>query len=271
MDTHLPNTVESVPTLFLTPRFSPDSQRLWRAAIQLGWVVQRLQTWHIPPHVSTTAEPVLYVEALFGPTVAGELGVRLLEPPDDWLVHLPPEYRLRDVRLTTLAEARARTAPAFVKPPGDKSFPASVYTGAELPDHLPGDMPVLVAEIVEWESEFRCFILDRELRTFSLYARHGELDEENDYACGGDEAAALSAFVARMLADPRVELPRAIVVDVGVIAGRGWACVEANGAWGAGIYGCDPAEALAVIRHATVCDRKAPAAHALNGSPRLAG
>jgi hypothetical protein len=139
-----------------------------------------------------------------------------------------------------------------VKPPGDKSFPARVYTGAELPDHLPGEMPVLVAEVVEWESEFRCFVLDGELRTFSIYARHGELQDENDYACTDDEAGALGGFVARLLADARVELPRAVVVDVGVIVGRGWACVELNGAWGAGIYGCDPAEALRVIRHATL-------------------
>jgi hypothetical protein len=28
--------------------------------------------------------------------------------------------------------------------------------------------------------------------------------------------------------------------------------VEANGVWGAGIYACDPGEALEVIPHATV-------------------
>jgi hypothetical protein len=242
----------AAPTLILTPRHSGDSQLLWKGALALGWRVERLQTWRIPAHLSGVADPVLYVEALFGPTLADELGVRLLEPADDWLVRLPAEYRLRDIRLTTLGEARSSTAAAFVKPPGDKSFPARVYTGPELPDHLPGDMAVLVSEVVEWESEFRCFILNRELRTFSIYARHGELQEENDFACTDAEAAGLTAFVARLLADARVDLPPAVVVDVGVVAERGWACVELNGAWGAGIYGCDPAEALRVIRHATI-------------------
>jgi hypothetical protein len=37
-----------------------------------------------------------------------------------------------------------------------------------------------------------------------------------------------------------------------VIAGRGWAVVEQNSAWGAGIYGCDPEKVLAVLRHAAV-------------------
>lgn len=252
METHHPPTDEPTPTLILTPRYTGDSQLLWRAAIRRGWHVARLETWSIPEHLRKVSAPVLYVEALFGPMLADELGVRLLEPPDDWLVRLPAEYRLRDIHLTTLDEARASSVPAFVKPPADKSFAARVYTGADLPDGLPGDMPVLVAEVVAWENEFRCFILDRALRTFSLYARNGELQDEEDYASTDDEAAALTAFVSRMLADARVDLPRAIVVDVGVIAGRGWACVEANGAWGTGLYACDADEALRVIRHATV-------------------
>lgn len=45
---------------------------------------------------------------------------------------------------------------------------------------------------------------------------------------------------------------RAIVVDVGEIFGRGWAVIEANAAWGSGIYGCDPGRVLDVIRHATL-------------------
>ncbi|HET7231813.1 MAG TPA: ATP-grasp domain-containing protein, partial [Longimicrobium sp.] len=225
---------------------------LWRAAGRLGWPVERLQSWRIPPHLLEIAEPVLYVEAMFGPTLAEEMGVRLLEPADDWLVRLPHECRLRDVRLTTLGEARTNPAPAFVKPPADKSFAARVYTGPELPADYPDEMPVLVSDVVAWESEFRCFVLDRELRTFSIYARHGELQDEEEYACTDAEAAGVEAFMARLLADERVDLPRATVVDVGMIEGRGWACVEQNGAWGAGIYGCDPAQVLHVIRHATV-------------------
>ena len=251
METHHPPAV-GAPTLILTPRHTGDSQLLWRAALRRGWHVERLRTWRIPGQLREVADPVLYVEALFGPTLAEELGVRLVEPPDDWLVRLPAEYRLRDIRLTTMAEARASSTPAFVKPPADKSFAARVYTGAGLPDELPGDMPVLVSEVVAWESEFRCIVLDRELRTFSIYARNGALQDDEDYACTDGEAAALRDFVSRLLADPRVELPRAIGVDVGVIAGRGWACVEANGVWGAGLYACDPDEALEVIRHATI-------------------
>jgi hypothetical protein len=58
--------------------------------------------------------------------------------------------------------------------------------------------------------------------------------------------------VHTLLADPRVELPRTAVLDVGIIADRGWAVVEQNAAWGSGIYGCDPVRVLEVLQYAAV-------------------
>lgn len=248
-----PDTFRSaMPTLILTPRFTEDAQALWRAAGQLGWRVERLTSWRVPESVRAAPDPVLYLEAMFGPTLAEQFGLRLLEPAVDWLPRLPDEYRKRRVELSTLRAARERSEPAFVKPPNDKSFPARVYTGLELPDGYDEDAPVLVAEVVAWEVEYRCFVLDREPLARSVYLRDGVLQRENGFAAPAAELAAAEAFARTVLVDPRVELPRAAVLDVGVIAGRGWAVVEQNAAWGAGIYGCDPAAVLEVIRHATV-------------------
>ncbi len=47
-------------------------------------------------------------------------------------------------------------------------------------------------------------------------------------------------------------VPPAAVIDVGRLAGGGWAVVEANPAWGAGICGCDPAAVLPVLRRACI-------------------
>ena len=125
-----------MPTLILTPRFTEDAQVLWRAAGQLGWNVERLTSWRAPDELATVREPVLYLEALFGPTLAAQFGLRLLEPAIDWLPRLPEEFRSRKVVLSTLHEARYLLEPAFVKPPNDKSFPARVYAGSELPGRL---------------------------------------------------------------------------------------------------------------------------------------
>ncbi len=55
-----------------------------------------------------------------------------------------------------------------------------------------------------------------------------------------------------LLADPAVKIPPAIVIDAGKIRDRGWAVIEANAAWAAGIYGCDPLQVLPVLEHACV-------------------
>ncbi|HVJ62780.1 MAG TPA: ATP-grasp domain-containing protein, partial [Tahibacter sp.] len=105
--------------------------------------------------------------------------------------------------------------------------------------------------------EYRCFVLDRRLMTYSIYSRRGELQRDADFRSNAAEDDEMREFVETVLADTRVDLPRAAVVDVGVIAGRGWACVEQNAAWGAGIYGCDPRVVLDVIRQAvTAIDQR---------------
>ena len=78
------------------------------------------------------------------------------------------------------------------------------------------------------------------------------MQEENDFTHTPEEASGLEAFLATLLADDRVDLPSATVVDVGWIAGQGWACIEQNAAWGAGIYGCDAAQVMRVIQHASM-------------------
>jgi hypothetical protein len=52
------------------------------------------------------------------------------------------------------------------------------------------------------------------------------------------------------ISEKDVVLPEAVVIDVGIIEGRGWAVLEANAAWCSGIYGCDPAEVLRVVERA---------------------
>ena len=241
-----------MPTLILTPRYTEDAQALWRAASRMGWDVERLTGWRVPEGLRSVPEPVLYLEALFGPTLAEQFGLQLLEPPPDWLPRLPVDYRKRKISLTTLGAARGLTERAFVKPPNDKSFPARICVGADLPLEFDESCPVLVSEVVVWEKEFRSFLLDRQVRALSIYLRQGALQRDADFAAEPEEIDEATSFLATVLADPRVDLPRAAVLDVGFIAGRGWAVVEQNSAWGSGIYGCDPTQVLEVIRFASV-------------------
>jgi hypothetical protein len=239
-----------MPTLVLTPRYTEDSQALWKAAASRGWSVVRLNGWHVPEYLKAKKDLVLYVEALFGPTIAEQLDLRLVDPPEDWLVRLPMKYKLRNIHLITLGQARLLEEARFIKPPNDKSFPAAVYVGSSLPREFDDDMVVLMSDVVSWKTEFRCFVLDRSLVTYSIYARDGELQREVQYHSELDEDADLEKFMNEFLADPSVDLPSATVVDVGYIEGSGWACVEQNAAWGAGLYGCEPSRVLDVVRYA---------------------
>lgn len=228
---------------------------LWRAACELGWDVERLSSWRVTDVLRSIKEPVFYVEGLMGPLIAKELGVRLEYPPADWLPTLPFEYRKREITLTTLGSARQLDERAFFKPAAEKSFPAAASRGHDLPSEFDESMPILAAEIVDWMFEFRCFVLDRSLETISIYMRDGEIQRENGFEATLSELQEAEGFIRTLLADSRIRLPKATVIDIGVIRGKGWAVVEQNPAWGAGLYGCNPIAVLKVLRHAGNKDR----------------
>jgi hypothetical protein len=239
-------------TLILSPRYTPDSIALREMAEASGWAVERLQSWRAPENLRGR-DIVLYGEPLFAAVVAVSLDLALIEPRFDWLSGLSQVYTHRDVAFMTLDEARFYQKRAFIKPADDKCFRAAVYaSGADIPAAklLPEATPVLVAEPVVWESEFRCFVLEGRVATLSLYARHGEIAEFESVA--DQEIRDAEAFAQRLLDDPSVDAPPAFVLDVGVIAGRGWSVVEANPAWGAGIYRCDPRRVLDVLSRSCV-------------------
>lgn len=248
------------PTLLLTPRLVEDTFRLQAAALKLGWHVERLENWRAPQRLATH-DLVLYGEPLFAEVVAQTLGYMLLQTPYDWLASLPIQYLQREVRFTNLGEARRVTHSAFVKPVEGKSFVARVYaSGKELPTHdfLPDTTPILSAEPVHWEIEFRCFVLDRQVVTLSSYLRAGELTEDANghWIATPSELTAALTFSQTVLNETSIHMPAAFVLDVGLVKDRGWAVIESNAAWGAGLYGCDPTQVLRVLRRACVAKKR---------------
>ncbi|MFC9588061.1 ATP-grasp domain-containing protein [Streptomyces yangpuensis] len=190
-----------------------------------------------------------------GARLAGRLGLALLEPADDWLARLPQEFTGREVRVGTLADARAVERPTFVKPPRDKSFPAAVYSdGSRLPAELDAATPVLLSDVVTFAAEYRLFLLDRQVAAGSRYAVFGRLDPLPLDRDGGS-AAEIAEFVDRLVAASGAALPSAVVVDVGQLLdpyrpGHQWAVVEPNMAWFSHAYAADPARVLDVVLQA---------------------
>ncbi|MEV1023589.1 ATP-grasp domain-containing protein [Streptomyces sp. NPDC050264] len=233
--------------LAVTPHATPTRELLQAAARRRGLAVEELSVRDGAASLRGRTGGHYYGGPAFAARVAGDLGVALLEPADSWLTDLPRAVTGRAITAATLAEARALAAPAFVKPPADKSFPAAVYAdGGALPDDpaLPPGTPVQIGEVVTWAAEFRLFVLDGEVRTGSQYASYGRLDAR-PLAGHRHEAGALD-FAARLLADHGESLPSGVVLDIGLIGGR-WAVVEANMAWFSSCYAADPDAALDVV------------------------
>jgi hypothetical protein len=253
----------AVPTLVLTRRYSPDSNALWRAAIEAGWDVERLQSMRASPELAAR-EPVFYGETLWADAVAETLGIELIQPTAEWLPRLPERYRRRQIRLATLAEAQALDRSAFVKAPDEKWMTARVYASGveiEAPD-IASSAAVLISEPGRFRIEFRTFVVERQVAALSPYVRDGDVarDDAGEWSAPPEQVAAGRAFVEALVADREVALPPAVVIDVGELDDGSWAVVEANACWASGICGCEPSAVLRVLRRATVrADGGAPA------------
>jgi hypothetical protein len=237
-------------TLILSPRYTPDSAALWKAALADGWHIQRLQNWRITDEIQGSV--AIYGEYLFAIAIAQQLSLALLQPSFDWLIHLPSDYLKRQIWFANLATLENYSLPKFIKPADDKFFTAKVYGNiSALVEHslLAPQTPILVAEPVVWQTEFRCFVLNRKVVTASIYSRNGELAqaENGTWPVNELELADAVSFAERLLADNSVVIPPSVVLDVGFIQDRGWAVVECNPSWASGIYGCEPRQVLHVI------------------------
>lgn len=245
-------------TLVLSPRYTDDSNAMWRAATARGWDVVRVRSYKgdaIDADVSKHG-PFIYGETLLADALAEPLGITVIEPSPQWLPELPEMYRKRPVRLATLGEARRLSAPTFVKPVDEKIFKSRVYQDGGLidPDFALDDSELVhISDVVHFELEVRLFVANRRAHTYSAYLRNGALakNEAGEWPLGDDEAKQAMRFANGLLMDQKVDLPDALVIDIGRTSDRGWCVVEANPCWCSGLCGCDPRAALEVCAAAS--------------------
>lgn len=248
-----------MPLLLLTPREDiRDTFKLAEAAQALGWEVARASSY-MPTRDQYPQDVVLYGETFFTTLAAQKLSYVVLEPPFDLLAKFPQQYLKRDVQHLTLEQAQQITTPIFAKPAdGNKAFDSEVYqNGARIPArYLSKTLPVLVSTPVEWTVEYRFFVLEREIAAYSVYARQGQLalDEHGNWSAPEAEQRDATVFCTRIIQATTLTLPPTLVLDVGLIAARGWALIEPNPVSSSGIYGCDPQKVLTTLQRACIRD-----------------
>lgn len=242
-----------MPSLICSSRYTIDSQILRKAAQDLGWETLRLDGNTIPEWFDPPDDQIAFfytAPAAFD--IARQLGRQLTGCQSDWTCCLPPEFLLRELRQTSLKQALSGGERRFVKHSVSKAFPAQVYDDTSLTEAtraLHPDSLVHVGEPVTWTHEFRCFVANQSIQTVNPYVYDGQIVASRDSpaAVPQSELDQVQAFAGRVLTHPGVETPPAFVLDVGLIAGRGWAVVECNECWASGIYDCDPARVLETL------------------------
>lgn len=222
----------------------PDKQDIERDAVCTEWqrhdgsLLQLGRFWEPPSLDPLTAR--LYGPDTFCLVLAQKLGLGLRSPADNMLARLDRRWLKRDVFERILSDANSLTFPLFVKPSVPKMFRAAVYLSAHALlaecKGLESDTPILTSEPVELVAEARAFILDREVTTCALY--EGMEDVEN------------AASMAQQFAVCH-ECSQTYVIDMGFIKDGGWAVLEFNSTWGAGLNGCDPRAVAMCLAHAT--------------------
>jgi hypothetical protein len=227
--------------LLLIPEKS-DTERnavaeVWQA--QGGEVLPLGRFW-APPALNHSRVR-LYGNDTFCLVLAQKLELELLSPPDDLLLQVNPLWLKRKVELYSLAQAFQLDYPQFIKPLIPKQFRAAIYSQPEeLSKECEGlgvETQVLVSEIVEFTAEARAFLLDGRIETCAVYEGEAEVKEAFAFVSGFAQAN---------------QLPKTCVIDVGYQPSKGWALVEANATWGAGLNGCDPFGAARCIAWATM-------------------
>jgi len=201
--------------------------------------------WNVPEEFRADVIAV-YGEDIYAEIVADQCKLTLTKPDDNWLSNISEEFTKRKIAYGQLKDF-VHKENIFIKSSDFKSFKAGVFdkvTDIKGFDSLDLDITVFTSEVVEWELEVRCFVLNNKIKTHSSYWRNNSFDTN---PLSETEQKDMFEFFKNFMKQYSETLPKAIVLDFGIIKEKGWALIEANPAWCSGLYACDSKKALEVI------------------------
>lgn len=237
--------------LILTPNQKEDVITLRKTAEALNYdVFVSLPGWRLPTSIKGRMG-IVYGEALFCEVISQQMGWSLLSNSQSWLTKLPEKYTSRKIYFTDMVGARKETEKKFFKPADMKSFEAKVYdSGKELNQNsVLDEIPVLVSDEMNFTSEYRCFVKNRQVVTACCYSFKKDINKKEHHLRNND---AVIGFVNDMLKDETIECAPGAVIDVGRFKKDTYAVIEANPAWASGLYGCELVAVLDVLKSSVV-------------------
>ncbi|MGE8432129.1 ATP-grasp domain-containing protein [Chryseobacterium joostei] len=230
----------------LSPIYTEDSNNLKKASLNSPYELNRFNAkWNVPEEFRADVIAV-YGEDIYSEIVAEQCNLTLTKPDDNWLAGISEKFTKRKISYTQLKNV-VHKENIFIKCSDFKSFKAGVFdkvTDIKGFDSLDPNSTVFTSEVVEWELEVRCFVLNNEIKTHSTYWRNNSF---NTNLLSETERNDMFEFFKSFIKQYSSTLPNAIVLDFGIIKEKGWALIEANPAWCSGLYACDAEKALEVI------------------------
>ncbi|MCS4302339.1 ATP-grasp domain-containing protein [Chryseobacterium sp. BIGb0232] len=230
----------------LSPMYTEDSNNLKKASLNSPYELSRFNAkWNVPEEFRSDVIAV-YGEDIYSEIVAEQCNLTLTKPKDNWLADISEEFTKRKITYGQLRDF-LQEEDIFIKCSDFKSFKAGVYhklTDIKGFDTVDLNSNVFTSEVVEWDLEVRCFVLNKEIKTYSSYWRNNSFDTNS---LSETEQKDMFGFFNNFMKQYSDTLPKAIVLDFGIIKGKGWALIEANPAWCSGLYACDAEKALEVV------------------------
>jgi hypothetical protein len=168
-----------------------------------------------------------------------------ITPPE--LPSIPPQiavFAARKISTATLGEVRSGVNAGqsiFIKPlPSDRKLfpgkPLKEFRDLISTRHLPDEQIVVTSEIVEFQSEYRAFVMDGEILGICYYK--GNIRLFPDFA------------VIDRAIDAYTSAPAAYAIDFGIVADGRTLLVETNEAYSLGCYG------LPELRYSSLIERR---------------
>ncbi|MCU7618843.1 ATP-grasp domain-containing protein [Chryseobacterium sp. PBS4-4] len=230
----------------LSPVFTEDSINLKHASIGSDYNLNRFNLkWNVPKEFRNDVIAV-YGEDIYAEIVSSQCDLTLLKTEDNWLSNISEKFTKRNIQYGQL-EQFINHQNIFIKCSDFKSFKAGVYENvSDIKgfDSLDKQSMVFISDVVEWELEVRCFVLNGKVETYSTYWRDNQFDTNG---LSDSEEVELFSFFESFVKDNLDSLPPSIVLDFGIIKDNGWALIEANPAWCSGLYASNAKKALDVI------------------------
>lgn len=229
------------PVLLMPAKGDAERSAVAQAWVEHGGEVRFLgKYWEKSEELNNRLLKV-YGNDIFARLLADLYGMYLISPVEEDICNLE-RWTGRIIKVCLVKEMQGLNFPLFVKSLIPKQFVSKVYLSF---NELISESGVTEQERVLYScpieailAEARAFVLNRQILDLAVYE-------------GSEDALLARMFLEKFLADAKVDLPEAIVLDLAYTKEKQWFLMEWNAAWGAGLNGCKAYDVMPCIAQAS--------------------